>query len=802
MLNDLRYALRSLLNTKSFALTAIITLALGIGATTAIFSVVQAVILKPLPFPHAEQIVSANGATAGSAGTSSNVAPPDYLDWQRGNTTLAELAATRGDSLNLTGKGEPRRLRGERVTPNYWKVFGMAPLQGRTFSEESMGIDGDTVAVISYATWQTEFGANPDLVGQAVQLDGRAITIIGIMPPEFYVSGDNRIWTPLLFTEEEKSDDYRGSQFLTVYGRLKNGVTITAADNELKLIARRIADAYPDTNKGYTVQLRPLLDQMVGNLRPVLYTLLGAVGALLLIACVNVANLLLARASSRQREISVRAALGASPVRLIRQILTESLVLAVLGGALGILVANWGLDGLLAMMPAGLPRSAAIHIDTNVFMVTFGIILLCGLFFGMAPAWQASRLNLVATLKDGGRSNTSGGQNRIRHGLVIAEITLALTLLVTGTMLMQSFLRILATSPGFRVEETYNFGLSLPNAQYDSEAKQRAFIDRITEQIGALPGVESVGTVQAMPFAGSNWALTFMPDTQADLAPGDWPAAGYYMISPDYIRAIGKPLLNGRYFSAADRTDAPPVVLISRSLAQKYYPNQDPIGRRLAISNSEETIWREIVGVVGDVKQRNLEADPIPQIYQPVAQQTFSSMGVVIHAPRAPAGFADILRHTVQQIDPNLPLIGLGTLDQLVARSVKQRQFFTMLLGVFTLIALSLAAVGIYGVMAYNVSQRRMEYGVRIALGATPGGIRSLVLKRAGLLLIIGFILGSLGAMGTGQLLSSILFQVSPFEPTPYLIAMVLFTVIAFLACYFPARRATRVNPIEALRAE
>jgi putative ABC transport system permease protein len=802
MLNDLRYAVRSLLKAKGFALTAIITLALGIGATTAIYSVVHSVILKPLPYPEVEQLITLHTSTDGKASDLSTVAPPDYLDWTRENTSFAEIAASRNDSVNLTGEGEPRRLRGERVTPNYWQVYGIAPFKGNVFTADSIQTNGDAVAVISHDLWQSEFGGRPDIIGHVVQLDGRAVTIVAVMPVQFQ-SGDRRgIWTPLVFTEREKSDQTRGSQFLRAVGRLKPGVTLTTAQSEMTVIAQRIAQAYPDTNKGVTITLQPLIDNLLGNLRPVLYTLLAAVGALLLIACVNVANLLLARALGRMREISVRAALGASPARIIRQMLTESVVLAIIGGCLGLLVANWGLDALLAMMPAGLPRAQEIQIDGPVLLITTGIVLVCGLLFGLVPAMQAARLSLGETLKDGGRGNTSAGHNRLRNGLVIAEIALALTLLISGTMLMQSFLRLMATSPGFRIVENYNFGVSLPATRYDTPEKQLAFIDNVTERIRALPGVESVGTVHAMPLAGSSWALSFLPDTQPALAQSDWPGAGYYMVSPDYFRAIGIPLLNGRTFNEGDHKDSPPVAIISRSLADQYFPGMNPIGRRIAISNTDGTVWREIVGVVGDVKQRNLENSPTPQLYEPVAQQTWGSMGVVIHAPHAPAGLADALRHTLRQIDPDLPLIGLGTVEQLVAKSVSQRQFFTFLLGVFTLIALILASVGIYGVMAYSVNQRTAEYGVRIALGATPGSIRNLVLGRAGILLGAGFAVGTVAAMGTGQLLASLLFEVSPFTPGPYLIAMTIFGVIALAACYIPARRATRVDPITALRAE
>ena len=805
MIQDLRSACRQLFKAPGFTLAAIATLALGIGATTAIYSVLHAIVLRPLPYPQAEQIFSLRSAAIGKSTLVSNVAPPDYLDWQREASSFAALAATQNASVNLTGEGEPRRLRALRVTANYWQVFGLPALHGRVFTAESNQPGADTLAVISHGAWQQQFGGDPALVGRTVQLNSRAVTIIGIMPAAFQAADRTDLWLPLAFTEEEKSNENRGAQYLRVVGRLKPDVAAAAAQAEMALIAERIATAFPNSNKDVTVQLRPLLDELVGNLRPVLYTLLAAVGALLLIACVNVANLLLARATSRQRELSVRSALGASPARIIRQLLTESVVLATAGGVLGVLVAYWGVDALVAVCPADLPRTAGIGIDGPVLLVTTGITVFCGLAFGLVPALHCARLNLVESLKDGGRGNAAGAgarHHRLRQGLVIAEVALALTLLVSASLLMQSFLRLLGTSPGFRIEETYNFGLALPAARYDTPEKQTAFIDAVITRLRALPGVQSAGTVHTMPLTGSAWTLTFKPSTRMDLPESDWPAAGYFMISPDYLQAIGIPLLQGRYFTAADRGDSAPVALISRSLAEKYYPGVNPLGQRIAISNTDRTVWREIVGIVGDIRQRTLEADPVPQVYEPVAQRPFGSMGVVVHAPHAPAGFADSLRAAVKGIDPDLPLIGLGSVDELVARSLATRRFFTVLLGVFTAIALLLAAVGIYGVMAFSVTQRTAEYGVRLALGATPGGIRRLVLQRAGRLVAAGFALGILGALGTGRLLTSLLFGVSPFEPLPYLAAMALFAAVAFLACWLPARRATRVDPMLALRAE
>lgn len=796
---DLRLAFRQLRQNPGFTVVAVLTLAIGLGATTAIYSVVHGMLLRPLPYPEGERIMEVFSTRQGDPGELSTSAL-DYRDWARELSSFTHLAATRRASVNFADGAEPRRLPGMRVSASFWGVYAMAPLHGRVFTEKEETPGHDAVAVISHGLWQREFGGSRTVIGRPLRLNGQAVTVIGIMPPGFFRGDRTEIWQPIAFTATELQPDSRGWHFLRVVGRLAPDVTVAGAQQEIDRLTARLAIEYPDSNYGWGAHVRPVLDGMLNRVRPALFTLLGAVGALLLIACVNVANLLLARASGRGREIAVRAALGATPARIVRQLLTESLVLAVLGGAAGWVLALWGLDGLLALAPDGLPRADDIRLDGAVLLVSTAVMLVCGLGFGLVPAWQAARVSLVDALKDG-RGAGSLRHVRFRQGLVVAEVALALMLLIVSTLLMSSLTRLMSTDPGFRAEGAYSFGLALAPARYPDADAQRRFIDALLERLHAVPGLEAAGAIEIMPFSGNQWTSSLTIGGHPQLAPHEQPVAEYFVATPGYFEALGIPLLRGRRFDAADRDGAHPVVVINRTFAERHFPGEDPIGRRINIANTPETVWREVVGVVGDVRVLELDRPPEPQVYEPYHQYPTPNMGIVVRSAEPAARLLPALKAAVYAVDAEQPLVRPGPVADLVDASIAQRRFFTLLLGIFTGLALALAAVGIYGVTAYSISLRTAEFGVRVALGATPRQIRGLVLRGAARVTGLGFALGLIGAWAVGRLLRSQLYGVSPASPGPYALGLLAFAVVALAACVWPARRATVVSPAQALRA-
>jgi putative ABC transport system permease protein len=800
MLNDFRYALRQLIKAPSFTIVAILTLALGIGACTAIFSVVNVVLLQPLDYSQPDRIVNIRETDLPKFPEFS-VAPPNYIDWEKQAKSYEYLAAYGGARINLTGDGEPQQLLGVKATGHYFDVFGIKPAVGRFLLPEEDAPGKNHVVVLSYGFWQRVFGGAHDVAGRAVQLNGEPYTIVGVAPFGFGLTGKIDAWLPMAFKPDETANDARGGHYINVVGRLKPGVTVTQARAELEVIASQLAKQYPDSNKGWGILMMPIQDYTVRDVKPVLYTLLGAVGCVLLIACANLANLLLARATARSREISIRAALGAGRGRLIRQLLTESVVLAVCGGVAGVILARWGLDALLALAPTSLPRISEIHLNFGVLLFSLALSVVTGLLFGIAPALLAVRADVNEALKQGTRGSTEGGaRGRLRSALVVIEVTFALVLLGGAGLLARSFMQLTHVDPGFVPENATLLRLSLPQKKYPEKDQQIAFANALLERVKNLPGVQATGITHSMPLAG-DYVLTFNIEGRPAIAPSDLPSTNYYAVTPDYFRAMGIRLVRGRGFTPQDDARAPHVAVINETMARQFFPNEDPIGKRINIQNGPDT-WREIVGIVGDIKQYGLDKATSLQSYEPFAQAPFNSLNIVIRTTGSPAALLSALRAEVYAVDKDQPVGTIRPLEEIVADSIARQRFAMTLLTVFSAVALVIAAVGIYGVMAYNVVQRTGEFGIRMALGAQQGDVLRLVLTQGGKLIGLGLGIGLLATLGASRAMGSMLFNTSAYDPLTLASITVLLAVVALVACFFPANRATKVNPIEALRVD
>ncbi len=804
MLSDLKYALRQLAKDPGFTAIAVLTLALGIGACTAIFSVVDSILLRPMPYPESERLVVLRESMPPETPVSS-VAPGNYRAWETGSTAFEGIYAQRNASFNLTGRGDPVRISALRVSGQYFATLRTPPLLGRTFGPAEDRPGEDRVVVLMYGFWQKHFAGSPEAIGATLRLNGANVTVIGVMPAAFQIGARHELIAPLALTAEENLD--HGAHYLTAGARLKPGVTIAEASAQLNAIAARLAQEFPDTNKNWIVTVRSLLDQSTAPVRETLYTLLAAVGVLLLIACANVANLLLARSTRRQREMSIRAALGASRWRVARQLLTESLVLALGGGALGILVGYWGLDALLAFAPTDLPRVAEITLDGRILAATLGISLLTGIVFGLAPAWHASKVDLVEALKQGARGSSDGGQRHLmRQGLVVLEIALALMLLTGAGLLVRSFSRLAQFDPGFDPQNAVFVSVAVPDLKYGPPAAQNAFVESVLDRFRAHPGVIAAGATHVMPMSGSDYVLGLEIEGR-DIPLSDLPETNYFAVTPDYFKAAGIRLLDGRFFNEQDREGGHPVAIISQSLARKHFPGVNPLGRRISPTMRDRT-WSEIVGVVSDVQAYGAEREPSPQSYTPFSQTPFRTLTFVVRTdPSKPglvgsAAFAAALRQDVQAVDPEQPVARLEPVTNLLRQSVARQRFAMTLFGVFSGLALLLAAIGIYGVMAYAVVQRTSEFGIRLALGAQPSDILRLVLGHGARLVILGLIGGTLGALAAVQLLQSLLYQTPARDPLVFVAIAALLAGVATVACLVPARRATRVDPMVALRAD
>ncbi len=797
---DIRYGARQLLRSPGFTSVAVLTLALGIGANTAIFSVVNAVLLRPLPFPEPDQLVLITENNLSRGWTSFAVSPANYLDWQRQAQTLQSMASFRGAGFNVSGGTEPERVIAAQVSASFFNVLGVSPLLGRTFTEEEDRPGHGRVVVLGHGFWQTHFAGDPQIVGKTVLLSGESYEVIGVMPPDFRTPGQTQVWAPAAFTERQVQQ--RGSHYINVIARLKPEVSLEQARAELVAVAKRLEAQYPETNTGWSTNVNTLHQQVVGSVERPLKVLLAAVGFVLVIACANVANLLLARAAGRQREIAIRTALGAGRLRLVRQLLTESVLLGLAGGALGLLLAFWGIDLLRALNPGTIPRASGIGVDRWVLLFTTGVSLLTGFLFGLAPALACSHMEVGESLKEGGRTASVGrGRQRLRQGLVVVETALALVLLVGSALLLRSFARLQGVDPGFRADNLVLALVNLPQSKYPTDAQEVAFYRQVLERVRARPHVLGAAVSTTPPLSGSDFVLSFRTEAQEGLPPQDLLSANYGAVSADYFRVLGIPLLEGRAFTNQDVEGMPRVAVINQTMARRIFPNQSPIGKRIRIGVNG-SIWREIVGVVGDVRHYELGDEPTMQMYEPYSQQSWPTMMILVKTESEPHAFVPMLRSEVLAVDKDQPLGVVRTGEEILAQSVAQPRFRTVLLGLFAFLAALLAAVGIYGLMAYSVLQRTHEIGVRRALGAQPRDIIRLLLRQGMALMLVGLAAGLAGAFVLTRFLEGMLFGVTARDPMTFGGVPLLLAAVALLACWMPARRAARVDPMVALRYE
>jgi putative ABC transport system permease protein len=820
MMNDIRYGLRQLWKHPAFTIIAVLTLALGIGANTAIFSVVNAVLLKPLPFPAPDQLIAVGMTDTRQKGTQTelnSLSYPDFFDFRDQNRTLSSSAIYRDRSFALTSDEGATSLRGVKVSAEFFDVLGIKPKIGRAFArddEQGGGGPGGFKVIISYDFWQKHFGGDTNVLGRTIILDQRQHTVIGVMPAGFQFPIQN---DPIDFyvtiAEDAANPDgskpmtqQRGNHSVQAVARMKPGVTIAQAQADFAAIAAALEKQYPDTNSYFGVATKPLREEMIGDVRTALYILFGAVVCVLLIANANVANLLLARASARGKEIALRAAMGASRARIIRQLLTESLLLSALGGALGLLIAQWGTEALIKTVPQNIPRISTIQLDAAVLGFTLLVSLVTGVVFGLVPAWQASHVDLNSSLKSGTRTGGGGeGKGRVRNALIMAEVAVALVLLISAGLLIQSFARLGSVQPGLRTERLLTASVSLPEVAYPKNENIIAFFDQLLPKIRALPGVESASTIVPLPLSGRNMTTDFDIE-EHPLPEGQRAAEPVRVIATDYFKTMGIPVRQGRVFDERDRFESAPVVIVNERFANKYFPGQNVVGKRIQPGVSADDKGdkiREIVGVVGNVKHLSLRKEDSPEMYLPQTQIPFNIMSIVIRTNVSnPNALTNSLRKELAALDGTIPLTSVRVFDEYISRSLARPRFNTLLLSIFAGTALLLTAIGIYGVLAYSVSQRTNEIGIRIALGAGKSSIFRLVVGQAMMLVAISLVVGLAGAFAATRLLNSLLFGVGASDPITFVSIVLLVSVVAFLAAWLPARRASQVDPIVALRAE
>jgi putative ABC transport system permease protein len=806
-LQDLKYGARVLWKSPGFTFIAVIALALGIGANTAIFSAVNTLIMRPLPYRNAERLVMVWEYNRTRNQHQNVINPGNYLDWRDQSKVFEEIAAFYDARVNLTGKEEPVELPVQAATTNLFATLGVEPIKGRSFTEEDVTSDANPV-ILSYNLWQTRFGSDPKIVGQSITLNGKEATVIGVLPAGFqwFVKKGSltgkpaELWFPVGFTE---SESLRKGRYMSAVARLKPGVTREQAQAEMNIIGSRLEQQYAKFNTGWGVELVPLREQFVGEIRPALWILLGAVGFVLLIACANVANLLLARAAARHREIAIRTALGANRLRVIRQLLTESLLLSALGGVVGLMLAWWGIGVLTAFSPPDMVSLEKISINPTVLAFTMAVSFLTGIIFGIAPALEATRLNTSEMLKEGGKSTAGSPRvRRLRAAFVIAEIALSLVLLIGAGLMVKSLLRLQSVNPGFEADNLLTMRVILPGSKYKEDAQRIAFFQQAVERIKALPGVKSAGAVSFLPFTGLGAATGFKIEGRPDAGPGQKLVTDVRVADENYFRAMSIPVISGRTFNADEETEKRHVVVINETLARKYFAGEDPVGKRLTIDMTDSPVPTEVIGVVGDVKHMSLDTETKAMVYWPHPELAYSGMTIVIRTTNDPLQLAAPAQAAIQAIDPNQPVSDIRTMNQLLAESVARARFNTLLLGLFSAVALVLAAVGIFGVISYSVTQRTHEIGIRMALGASASDVLSMIVRQGMMLAIIGVGLGLLAAFALTRLMQSLLFEVSASDPLTFAFVSLLLASVAFLACYIPARRATRVDPMTALRYE
>jgi putative ABC transport system permease protein len=801
---DLRYGMRSLLKKPGFTLTAVIALALGIGANTAIFSVINGVLLRSLSYANPERIVMLweRSLTSETTRLQNVISPANFLDWQKQSTSFEHMAAVSDLRVNLTGgTGEPEEIKVQLVSQPFFAALGVQPLVGRSFLPEEDKTGNELVIILSHELWQTRFASDPQILGRQATINGRQRTIVGVMPPGFhFLDNQVRAWVPLAL---DPAFDYRNKtgRYLRAVARLKPGVTVRQAQGELAGIAKQLEQAFPEKNTGWGVNVVPMHEQVVGEIRPILVVLFAAVAFVLLIACANVANLLLARAASRQKELALRAALGAGRMRLVRQMLTESVLLSLMGGVLGVLLAFWAIQFLIGFGPDNIPRLNEISIDLRVLGFTFGISLLCGVLFGLIPALQASRPDLNDALKEGSRGSTGDRSGMFRNVFVIAEVSLALVLLIGAGLMIRSFMRLQAVETGFNPENVLTMRLQLPKKKYPESHQIVNFFKQAQNRIAALPGVQAVGAISYLPLTGGLASRdAFKIAGQPAPLPGQEPGVEVRVVTPTYFRAMGIPLLKGRLLDERDVRESR-VLLINETMANRYFAGVDPVGKQM------EVFWDgsgpdEIVGVVGDIREGALNKEPEPAIYWSHPREPYSGMALVVRASGDAARFATAVQKEIRALDPDQPVADVRTMKEVIAKSIARPRFNTLLLTIFAGVALVLASVGLYGVMNYSATQRTHEIGIRMALGATRADILRLVVGNGMMLTLAGIIIGVLASWGLTRVMANLLFGVTATDLPTFVGVSAVLAAVALVANYIPARRATRVNPIIALRYE
>ena len=801
MLSDLRTAARSLGKSPGFTAIVIGILALGIGASTAIFSVVNAVLLRPLAYHDARRLVQVQSQHPEQG--VSVLAPATFGDLARDAKSFSALGAQEYYYFNLTKTAAPTRVTGIQATSDYFRLFGVAPALGRTWNPDETRAGAAPVVILGDRIWRSQFNARDSIVGEQITLDDVAYTVIGVMPAGFMDPwGNAQLWVPMPLNEKTLSD--RSARYWSSFARLADGVTLAQANAELNAFGLRLQQAYPENYKGWSFGVADLQGLVVADYRTGLLVVLGAVACVMLITCANVAGLAVVRAIGRRKELAVRAALGASGARLMRQLLTESLLLSLVGGVLGILVANWGVSAILVVVGDGwLPRSGEIAINTPVLLATLFLTLTTGITFGLAPAWSAARTDANDALKDGaGRGSAGPASRRLRSGLVVIELALALMLLVAACLLGRSFASVLGKKPGMRTDQVLTLGLSLSSKRYDSVDKRRDFYLRVEQAVAAVPGVTATGFTQTMPFT---WGITntLIPVGPSNVSDPTAPQAYYDSVGVDYFKAAGIPLVAGRTFTTADAPGAPAAVIISATTARRFFGQENVLGRRLRTTDPTQATQFEIVGVVGDVLRTGLANNEVPlQIHRPIAQRPTAFATLIVQTSMRPDAVAKTVQQAIWSVDPDQAVEAVSPIAALISNSVTQPRLYLTLFGLFAGLALVLAAIGLYGLIASGVAQRTREFGIRTALGARPGEILRMVMNEGGRLIALGLALGLVGAFATARLLQTMLFDTSLHDPVVFALVPLTLGLVAALACYLPARRATQVDPMIALRAE
>jgi len=802
MLSDLRHAIRSLTRAPGFSLLVIATLTLGVSANTAFFSVLNAILLRPLAYEEPERLMTLWETNPQQGLGQDRVSGGTYEDWRRGSQTFEEMAAYSYGGRVLGSDDDPVRVASVAVTPSMFAVLGVAPVIGSPFDEEEAAASNGRQVLLSNGLWRQRYGADTGIVGSPIQLDGEGYTVLGVMAPDFEFPPDDdavALWTPLIINP--RTAQVRAMRTLSVVGKLAAEAGVDEARDELEALTAEIARQYPDSNRGWSVDVTPAREQLVGDMRPLLAALVGAAAFVLLIACVNIASLQLARSTERQNEFAVRAALGANRWSLIRRSAMESLVLAVAGGLCGLIVAYWGVAFLRSVIPADVPRAREIGIDLQVVAFTGLTALAAGVVFGVVPALRAMRIRLSAVLQEESRGASGDLRSRrVLDGLVAAEVCLALVLFVGAGLMVRSFAQLNAVDPGFRSDNVLSVSLSLPRSMYDAPRMQN-FFGELLENLGATPGVQAVGATSALPMSavGNDFDLPFQIEGQDEVTQAERPRAQYRSVTPGYFQALGIPLVRGRLIERSDWAENIPVMVINETMARLYFSGEDPLGDFLGVPMAGRI---EIVGIVGDVRHASLQSEAAPEMYVSYQQFSISDMTVVLHAATDAAGLTDVVRRSIHDIDPALPLTQIATMDELLSKSLAQPRFNMVLLVGLAASALLLAAVGIYGVVSYSVVQRSGEIGVRMALGADAGATRTLVIGKSMSVVAVGVALGLAATLAMSQVVAGLLYGVSPNDPLTLLVGAVVLLAIAAFAAAVPAARATRIDPAVVLRNE